>query len=262
MPGAAEDAPAVGQRWDPDTYAHNARFVAELGLPVLALLAPRPGERILDLGCGDGALTERLNETGARVVGVDASAAQIAAARARCAPPLDVRVVDGHALAFDGTFDAVFSNAALHWMTRPEAVIGGVWRALRAGGRFVGEMGGVGNVAYITEALIAALDARGIDGAAANPWYFPSSAAYGALLAARGFQVRHIRLFARPTPLPGGFGGWLETFAGDFLSRVPVGERAAVVAEVTAALAPKLCDSQGRWTADYVRLRFAVDKPA
>jgi SAM-dependent methyltransferase len=247
------------QTWDPEQYARDARFVAELGGPVLELLAPRPGERILDLGCGDGFLTERLRAAGCRVVGVDASAEQVRAARAR---GLDARVADGEALGFEAEFDAVFSNAALHWMKRPDAVIAGVWRALVPGGRFVGELGGRGCVARIEKALVAALGRRGIDGRAHSPWYFPSDAEYADRLAARGFRVRRVALFERPTPLPGDIGVWLATFAQTQLAAVAAGERAALVDEVREELRPDLCDAQGLWTADYVRLRFAAEKSA
>src|SRR5258708_10292583 len=129
------------QSWDPDSYARNDRFVSDLGAPVVELLAPHAGERILDLGCGDGALTAKLVALGCTVVGVDASAQQIAAARAL---GLDAHVVSGEELAFAAAFDAVFSNAALHWMRRADRVIDGAWRALRPGGRFVAEFGGAG----------------------------------------------------------------------------------------------------------------------
>ena len=148
------------QTWDPEGYAKNARFVSDLGGPVVELLAPRAGERVLDLGCGDGALTAKLAAMGCEVVGVDSSAQQIAAARAL---GLDARVVDCQNLAFDSEFDAVFSNAALHWMKRPDDVIAGVWRALKPGGRFVAEFGGFGCVVKIRTALIAALNRRGIE---------------------------------------------------------------------------------------------------
>src|SRR4051812_8267620 len=165
------------QRWNASGYAENARFVADLGMPVVDLLDPRPGERILDLGCGDGALTEKLAAAGCKVVGADASPELVEAARAR---GLDVRLVDGHKLDFDADFDAVFSNAALHWMRQPDAVIDGVHRALKPGGRFVGEFGGAGNVVRIVSALESALERRGIDGKTVNPWYFPNVKDYAA----------------------------------------------------------------------------------
>jgi SAM-dependent methyltransferase len=243
------------QTWDPERYARNARFVADLGMPVVELLAPRPGERILDLGCGDGALTRKLVEMGCEVVGVDGSALQIEAARAS---GLDARVMDGERLEFDAEFDAVFSNAALHWMKRADDVMRGVARALRPGGRFVAECGGHGCVATIVGALDRALARRGIDSRTVNPWYFPTAEDYGARLRAAGFAIRSIALFPRPTPLPGDVTGWLETFAESFTSPLAPTERAPFVAEVKADLEPRLCDSEGRWTADYVRLRFAA----
>src|SRR6266851_442849 len=165
------------QTWDPERYAHNARFVADLGTPVVELLAPRAGERILDLGCGDGVLTRKLVELGCEVVGVDGSADQVRSALAR---GVDARVVDGEQLDFDAEFDAVFSNAALHWMRRADDVISGVRRALRPTGRFVGEMGGAGCVETIKTALVEALDRRGINGASKVPWYFPTVEDYQA----------------------------------------------------------------------------------
>src|SRR5271154_4159366 len=246
------------QSWDPDEYARNARFVSDLGAPVLELLAPRAGERILDLGCGDGALTLKLVEAGCEVVGVDASAPQIAAARRL---GLDARVADGARLALDVEFDAVFSNAAIHWMKPPDDVIAGVWRALKPGGRFVAEFGGHGCVATIKRAIVEALRRRGIDGDALNPWYFPTVEEYSARLARRGFAVRYIALIPRPTPLPTEINGWLETFAQSFMAPLADNDRAAFIDEVREALRPKLRDSEGKWFADYIRLRFAADKP-
>lgn len=246
---------SASQHWDPQRYNRNAGFVAELGSPLIDLLQPRPGERILDLGCGEGALTEKLAASGAEVVGVDASSEQVAAARAR---GLDARVMNGESLTFSREFDAVMSNAALHWMRNPDAVLAGVARTLKPGGRFVGEMGGAGNVATIARAVSAALEARGIDSRAANPWYFPSPEEYGGRLAAAGFEVQSIGLIPRPTPLPGEIAGWLETFCESFIRQVPEVEQPALLAEVTEALRPDLCDAEGRWTADYVRLRFVA----
>ena len=243
------------QSWHPERYARHARFVSDLGAPVLALLAPQPGERILDLGCGDGALTEQLVAEGAEVVAVDASPEQVTGARAR---GLDARVMRGEALEFEQAFDAVFSNAALHWMKDADPVLEGVARALKPGGRFVGEFGGGDNVARLRRALIGALDRRGHDGAAADPWYFPDEAEYEAKLAAAGFTVESIELIPRWTPLPGDIEGWLETFGGAFLSHLQQEQRAEAVAEVREALREELEDEEGRWHADYVRLRFAA----
>jgi len=246
------------QTWDPERYARNARFVSDLGMPVVDLLDPKSGERILDIGCGDGALTAKLVAMGCAVVAIDGSAEQVAAARAQ---GLDARVMDGQRLVFDGEFDAVFSNAALHWMKQADDVIAGVWRALRPGGRFVAELGGFGCVAKIAAALVAALARRGLDGALANPWYFPTTDDYGSRLQARGFVLRSIALIPRPTPLPGDVTAWLETFAESFTALLPAVERRGFLEEVREVLRPDLCDAQGNWTADYVRLRFAADKP-
>ena len=246
------------QHWDPESYARNARFVSDLGEALIELLAPGPGEHVLDLGCGDGVLTEKLVARGCNVVGLDASPEQVTAARMR---GMDARVGDAAALDFDAEFNAVFSNAALHWMLDPDVVIAGIWRALKPGGRFVGEMGGEGNVRLIKAALVAALNARGLDGAAAVPWYFPSPDEYRGKLEAAGFSVTSIKLIPRPTPLPGDMADWLGTFAGNFLNQVPAADRAAFLAEVSEALAPDLRDAEGKWTADYVRLRFVAEKP-
>jgi SAM-dependent methyltransferase len=248
---------AQPQTWDPERYARNARYVADLGAPVVDLLAPRAGERILDLGCGDGVLTAKLASLGCDVVGVDASAPQIAAARKL---GLDARVMNGEALNFDGEFDAVFSNAALHWMRDPAKVIAGVNRALKPHGRFVAELGGHGCVAKIKKALVEVLDRRGIDGEGASPWYFPTVADYSQHLTTGGFVVDYIALIPRPTPLPGDITGFLETFAESFTSTLPPDERPSYIAEVREALRPELCDAEGKWTADYMRLRFSANK--
>jgi SAM-dependent methyltransferase len=245
------------QSWDPQGYADNARFVAELGMPVVDLLAPRAGERILDLGCGDGFLTAKMAALGVTVVGVDASAAFIAAARAL---GLDARLGDAQRLAFTEEFDAVFSNAVLHWMKDPDAAIDGVWRALKPGGRFVAECGGQHCVAQIRAALGRALARRGIDAAAVDPWYFASAEEYGGRLRARGFVVETIAVFPRPTPLPGDVTGWLRTFAESFAAPVPPADRPAFLSEVQEDLRPALTDAQGRWIADYTRLRFRAIK--
>ena len=243
------------QSWNPARYAESARFVSDLGMPVIGLLAPQPGERILDLGCGDGALTLKLQQHGCVVLGVDSSPEMIAAAKAL---GLAAEVMPGQSLRFRDEFDAVFSNAALHWMNNPQLVIAGVWRALKPGGRFVGELGGYGNVATIVTALEAALAARRLT--VASPWFFPRPEEYRALLEAGHFRVNSMELFSRPTPLPGDMRDWLKIFAQPFSSALPAPRQREFIAEVIEALRPRLCAADGRWQADYVRLRFAATK--
>jgi SAM-dependent methyltransferase len=250
-------APASRQTWSANTYSTHGRFVADLAGAVLEWLDPQPGERILDLGCGDGALTEKLVAAGADVLGIDRSEDLLAAARKR---GLSVVAGDGQALDFEGEFDAVFSNAALHWMTEPEKVIDGIFRALRPGGRFVAEFGGHGNVAAIVTAMRAVGMRRGGDVSLAGPWFFPAPEVYEDMLAARGFTVSKIGLFPRPTPLKTGMKEWLKLFRKPFFEQFGTGSE-AVLDEVEALLKPCLCDARGNWTADYVRLRVAAEKP-
>ena len=247
------------QRWNPDTYAEHARFVSELGAPVADLLAPQPGERILDIGCGDGVLTERFRTAGCVVVAIDSSPEQVWAALER---GLDARIIDAREIAFLAEFDAVFSNAVLHWIREGhDRVIAGVWRALRPGGRFVGELGGAGCVASIREAFGAALRARDIDVRTVDPWYFPVADQYRGRLESQGFAVDSIQHFPRPTPLPGDVTHWLELFAQPFLAAVTDDERLALLEEVRARLEPRLRNADGVWVVDYVRLRFAARRP-
>jgi trans-aconitate methyltransferase len=249
----------MGQIWNAQTYAENARFVADLGVPVLEWLNPKAGERILDLGCGDGALTLKLKTMGCEVLGVDASPELIQAAQML---GLDARLMDGQGLSFQQEFDAVFSNAALHWMKDSDAVIQGVWNALKPGGRFVAEFGGAGNVATIVAALYEVLKQYGIEAQPLNPWYFPTVEAYQAKLEAQGFYVNDIQLIPRPTPLPTDVRGWLITFANPFSAAIAPADWDAFLDQVVELLKPTLCDDAGKWTADYVRLRFSATRPS
>lgn len=245
------------QHWDSATYQHHTPFVSALGKDVVALLNPQPGERILDLGCGDGVLTRELKDAGATVVGVDASPDFVASAQAR---GIDAHVMDAHALAFDREFDAVFTNAALHWMPDPEAVAAGVARALKPGGRYVGECGGLGNVAAISAALRAVAVAYDLPGELAAPWTHLSAAEYSAILEQAGFTVDHAEVFARPTPLPTGVRGWFESIRAGFFDLC--GDRREEALDYAQdLLSGVLRDRAGQWFADYTRLRFVAHLP-
>lgn len=246
---------AIQQNWQPTVYAKHAGFVSTLGEPLIALLSPKVDECILDLGCGDGMLTAKLANFGCQIVAVDSSVAMVNAAQKA---GLDAHLMSGQQLNFNETFDGVFSNAALHWMSSPAAVLAVVWRALKRQGRFVAEMGAAGNVAKIIQALEAALANRGL--VAECPWFFPTAEQYQNLLEQAGFQLNYIETWVRPTVLPSAVDNWLTTFAQPYIAVVPVDDRAAFINEVTTQLRPKLCDENGDWVADYVRLRFSASK--
>lgn len=245
------------QTWDPDAYARDGAFVHGLAGGVLEWLAPGPGERILDLRCGDGRLTARLAATGADVVGVDASETMVAAARAR---GIAADVASAESLPYpDASFDAVFSNAVLHWVRNHDAMMDEVRRVLKPGCRFVAEMGGHGNVAAIHVALRAVLERHGFGGAEDGVNYYPTPTEYHRRLERHGFTVERMALIPRPTPLEkSGMAGWLHTFRRGVLDRLPQDVSAAVVDDCCRLLAPALRDEDGNWVADYVRLRFVA----
>ena len=253
-------------RWSPSDYASNAAFVPALGAAALELLSPQPGEFIVDLGCGDGLLTHRIMEAGARVIGLDASEAMVEAARAR---GVDAFVADAQALDLEsqagrfGQFDAAFSNAALHWMLDPDAVAAGVFGLLKPGGRFVGEMGGQGNIAALRAGIRDELTARGYPVPAEDPQWYPSVGEFLRLYACAGFVDIRAHLIPRPTALPTGVAGWVTTFRTGWLevAGVAVEDQKTVAAAVEQRLRPMLQQADGSWTADYVRLRFSMRKP-
>lgn len=245
------------QVWDPQAYERNGAFVHGLAGGVLEWLNADVGEYILDLGCGDGQLTQRIAATGAQVLGVDASPEMVAAARER---GIEAEQATAEALPFrDATFDAVFSNAALHWVRDQDAMVAEVHRVLKPGGRFVAEMGGHGNISSIRVALMAVLARHGFGDREDGVNYYPTPEAYAERLQRHGFSVEQMALMPRPTKLAeGGMEGWLRTFRRGVLDGLPTDAREAVVKETAKLLAPALCDEGGNWIADYVRLRFVA----
>jgi trans-aconitate methyltransferase len=251
----------VTQTWAPEAYRTKAGFVAKLGRDLIALLDPKPGERVLDVGSGTGELTAELAASGAKVLGIDASPEMIEAAR-RSSPELEFAVGDGQALAYEAEFDCVFSNAALHWMPDADAVARGISRALKPKGRFVAEFGGAGCVATISDAAAIELRARGRDPQAFPRWYFPSVVEYAGVLDRAGFEPRLLHLFERPTPLEGegGLADWLGIFMAR--AREDLGaEWPEFVANVVERCRPRLC-KDGIWCVDYVRLRLLAIRSA
>jgi len=256
----------AASRFSPTDYAQNAAFVPELGAAAVQLLDPRPGELILDVGCGEGALTARLVEAGARVIGLDSSPEMVEAARAR---GIDAFVADAEALDLAkqaerfGQFDAVFSNAALHWMLDPDAVASGIFAVLKEGGRFVGEMGGAGNLAILRAVIREELAERGYRVPEEDPQWYPAVEEFTRLYCVAGFSDVRAQRIERPTDLPTGIAGWVKTFrAGLFdLAMVPEYARDEVAEAIEQRAAPELRRPDGTWFADYVRLRFSMRKP-
>lgn len=258
--GPMEANAAASQAWNPTHYDQKGAFVPRLGADLVSLLAPRAGERVLDLGCGSGDLTSELTKSGATVVGVDASREMVEQARAKYSA-LELAVVDGQELTYAGEFDAVFSNAALHWMPRADAVAAGVFRALRPGGRFVAEFGGAHNVRTVRDALGAELRERDLQGYRAPAWYFPTVGQYARVLEEAGLFVQSAHWFERPTKLEGerGLADWLELFCLPLL-RALGSDREPVVAAVEARCRAELY-RDGSWWLDYARLRVVATKP-
>lgn len=240
--------------WDTELYEARHNFVWRMGEGVVQLLEPRAGERILDLGCGPGQLTKKISESGAQVVGVDSSPSMIGQARQNF-PELKFVLQDAAAMTFDNEFDAVFSNAALHWMLDPAAVVKAVAKALKPGGRFVADMGGKGNIKTIVSAIHRVV--LKYHPLPPSRQYYPSVCEYSSILEAHGLEVRRAELFDRPTPLEGesGMEHWLKQFKAYYFEGLP----ATAIAEVVSDLRPLLHTSNG-WHADYRRLRFVAVK--
>ena len=254
--------PGTPRAWDAAEYDSCGTFVWEHGADLVEMLAPRSCDRILDVGCGTGHLTARIAESGADVLGIDASESMVGQARSNY-PHLRFEVLDALEMNLGPEFDAVFSNAVLHWITEPDVAASGILNALKPGGRFVAEFGGKGNISTIVEAVHSARESMGVRSIDRQPWYFPSAREYAALLERLGFRVAYSRLFDRPTRLGEGDGtmtAWLQMFGEPLLNDLTESERDAVCSIAEGDLRATLLDD-GAWLADYVRLRVMAEKP-
>ncbi|HMF75743.1 MAG TPA: methyltransferase domain-containing protein [Bryobacteraceae bacterium] len=247
--------------WDTELYEARHGFVWTYGEDLVSILKPLAGERILDLGCGPGQLTDQIAKSGAEVVGLDASLDMIGQARQNF-PKLKFVLQDAAAMKFEDEFDAVFSNAALHWMLDAEGVLRAVAKALRKGGRFVAEMGGKGNIQTIEEAIRRIVAPYYSGEIPARRTYFPAIGEYASLMEACGLETQMAQLFDRPTPLEGeqGMANWIRGFKWYYFESLPNAPREQALREVVEELQPALCTQQG-WHADYRRLRVTSIKP-
>ena len=242
--------------WNAQQYVKNVSFISELGRSVISLLNPQPQEKILDLGCGEGTLAKKIQEQGAKVIGVDSSQDMVLAAKNKGIKAL---CMSGDKLTFDNEFDAIFSNAALHWMPDYAKVLNGAHRALTKNGRFVGEFGGAGNIISITQAIDKVYQNHPRFGDYQSPWYFPTDKEYAAQLERHGFKIISIKLIPRPTPITD-IKSWLLTLANHAMQNLCDANKTIFLTEMENILKPKLYNEKQGWIADYVRLRFWADK--
>jgi len=252
----------MNNNWNAELYEEKHDFVWEYGNDLIAILAPKQGEKILDLGCGTGQLTNKIAETGAEVIGLDNSTEMVAKA-SKNYPDLKFIVADGTNFTFAEPFDAVFSNAALHWIKPPEAAIKCIDRILKPGGRLVAEFGGKGNVERIINGIYQVIEAReeAIE-PIINPWYFPSIGEYSTLLEKAGFEVNYATLFQRLTPLKGGEAGlknWIAMFAESIIGDIQSDRSQKIIREIEQKLKANLWKND-TWFADYKRIRIVAKK--
>ena len=250
-------------QWQAEEYDNQLAFVSEYGKDLISWLRPTEGESILDLGCGTGDLTHEISRSGAEVSGMDASPDMLQQAR-RKFPELKFWEADGQQFETEQLYDAVYSNAALHWMRNPRKVVDCVWHALKPGGRFVVEFGGQGNVQIIVQALEDVLNRHtNINASERNPWYFPTIGQYSSILEERGFVVRQAYHYDRPTKLADGDRGiidWLTHFGGDYFRGFSLEQIEEWCMEISQIVSPKL-NKNGVIYADYKRLRMLAFKP-
>ncbi len=243
-------------QWNANEYNKNAGFVSKLGLPVINLLAPKKDEKILDLGCGDGTLSVEIQKYGSQVIAVDLSPDMVAKSKKK---GLKASVMSATQLEFYNEFDAVFSNAVLHWIQDASLVIKNIKQVLKPNGRFIGEFGGYGNIKSLQEAMQIVFEKHPEYGEFPNSWFFPKKEEYTELLEQDGFSVHYMKTFKRPTPI-GDIKEWLDIFANGIMKDVPTSKKESFKKEVETILKPKLFTPQDGWVVDYVRLRFVAQK--
>lgn len=255
-------SPEMQQIWNPDLYQDKHNFVWRNAQGLVELLAPQPGETVVDLGCGTGHLTHAIAASGANVLGIDADPAMISTAQQQF-PHLRFRVDDACTFRLGAPVDAVFSNATLHWVPEVDRAIACIRAALKPGGRFVAEFGGHGNVATILRAIHTARQQLGFRTSDATPWFFPTIGEYATRLERYGFEVQFATLRDRPTPLEGnnGLENWLRMFAGRFFADLTKAQQAECVS-ATIAIARPVLHHNDQWFADYRRIRLvAINSP-
>ncbi|MES2416995.1 MAG: methyltransferase domain-containing protein [Bacteroidota bacterium] len=247
--------------WDSNLYNKQHHFVSDYGADVLQWLAAKANEQILDVGCGTGQLAAQIAASGASVLGIDASADMIASARSAY-PNLTFEVADGTKLAYHESFDAIFSNATFHWIENQDALVGGLFKSLKPGGRLVAEFGGKGNIKSITAAITQAADRLNLAAlVTTNFWFFPSVSTYTSLLESNGFEVEQAWLFDRPTPLIGenGMYAWINQFAQYAFKKLNA-EQAESIKHLAVEILKPNYFINGIWVADYKRLRIKAIK--
>jgi 2-isopropylmalate synthase len=243
-------------KWDADNYNKHANFVSALALPVVELLSPQKDEMILDLGCGDGTLAQEIAKSGASVIGVDLSEEMVRKSRQKGVDAYKMSVTD---LKYIDTFDAIFSNAMLHWVKEARLALENIYKTLKNKGRFVAEFGGIGNAFLLVSAMEEVFMKNKDFGSFKNPWYFPSAEEYTTLLGDIGFSVEYIKLIPRPTPVDD-IKNWLDIFANGIISHLNNEQKRRFKDEVREVLEPKIYSKEKGWVLDYVRLRVKAIK--
>ena len=243
-------------KWNADNYNKHADFASNLAFPVVALLNPQENERILDLGCGDGTLAVEIEKFSTKVVAVDLSESMVEKTKEKS---IEAYIMSATELPYENEFNAVFSNAVLHWVKEPETAISKISNALKTNGRFIAEFGGYGNIKYLTDAMQEVFDKNKEYGEFNNPWYFPKDTDYKQMLEANGFEVEYIELIPRPTKIDD-ITNWLDIFANGIVSHLTEEQQSVFKEEVRGILKPKIYNEKDGWVADYVRLRFKATK--